>query len=227
MKVCVVGPIYPFRGGVAHHTALLCRNLAEKHDVSAVTFSRLYPRIAFPGRSQTDPSSHPTSFEARRIIDSMNPLTWHAAGRTIRNLAPDVTIFQWWLPYFGPCLGRIASMAGRGSKVIFVCHNVLSHERVPFGRRLALAALRHGNGFIVHSKDDEQDLARVIPGATIRRTVLPEFDICPVEGISKSEAGKRLGLDGPTILFFGLVRKYKGLMDLIDAMALVKTPGLT
>ncbi len=227
MKICVIGPVYPFRGGIAHHTALLCRNLAQGHDVSAITFRRLYPKIAFPGKSQTDPSSQPTYFEARRVIDSMNPLTWTAAGKLVQEAKPDLTIIQWWLPFFGPCLGKVASMSRERSKVIFLCHNVLPHEKMPIGRNLALSAFRHGDGFIVHSQADENDLARLLPGAPIRRTVLPEFDICPVQGISKSEARERLGLRGPTILFFGLVRKYKGLMDLIDAMAYVDMPDLT
>lgn len=227
MRLCVIGPIYPLRGGIAHHTALLCRSLSEKHDVSAISFSRLYPKFAFPGKSQTDPSGHPMYFESSAVIDSMNPLTWSAAGRMAADAAPDVTIIQWWLPFFGPCLGRVASIARRRSKVVFLCHNVLPHERMPGGKNLALAALRHGDGFIVHSRDDEEDLERLIPGALVRRTVLPEFELSPVKGTGKSEARKRLGIDGPMVLFFGLVRKYKGLMDLIDAMALIDMPDLT
>lgn len=227
MRLCVIGPVYPLRGGIAHHTALLCRHLSEKHNVSAISFSRLYPKIVFPGKSQIDPSSHPTYFEARRLIDSMNPLSWTAAGRHIQKIAPDIAIIQWWLPLFGPCLGRIASMARQRSKIIFLCHNVLPHEKMPIGRMLAMSALKHGDGFVVHSRADETNLTRLIPGLPVRRTVLPEFDLCPVEGIAKSEARKRLGLTGPTVLFFGLVRKYKGLMDLINAMALVDIPDLT
>lgn len=227
MRLCVIGPLYPLRGGIAHHTALLCRHLSEKHEVSAFTFSRLYPGIAFPGKSQTDQSRQPTFFEARRMLDSMNPLTWSAAGRLVQDIEPDVTVIQWWLPFFGPCLGRVASMARERSRVIFVCHNVLPHEKMPIGRPLALSALRHGDGFVVHSRSDEEDLVRLIPGARYRRTVLPEFDLCPVEGVSKGEARSRLGLTGRTILFFGLVRKYKGLMDLIDAMSFVDMPDVT
>jgi glycosyltransferase involved in cell wall biosynthesis len=157
----------------------------------------------------------------------MNPLSWAAAGRRVQEIAPDVTIIQWWLPFFGPCLGKIASMARKRSKVIFLCHNIFSHEKMPIARTLVMSALKHGDGFVVHSRADEKNLAHLMPGVPVRRTVLPEFDLCPAEGIAKSEARRRLGLTGPTVLFFGLVRKYKGLMDLIEAMALVKMPDLT
>ena len=223
MKFCVVGPVYPFRGGIAHHTALLCRRLAEKHDVHAITFKRLYPRFAFPGKSQTDPSRQPTTFEASAVIDPLNPFTWRLAGRLAQRQAPDFTLVQWWQPFFGPCLASVASRAQAESRVVFICHNVLPHENTPLDRVLTRWALRQGHGFIVHSKNDQENLDRLLPGAVVRRTVLPEFDLCPVLGIGKPEARASLGLDGRVILFFGLVREYKGVMDLIDAMALLRS----
>ena len=226
MKLCVVGPAYPFRGGIAHHTTLLCRHLAERHQVEAVSFKRLYPSFLFPGKSQLDPDSSKDAV-AIRLIDSMNPRTWVDAGKYVSDLAADWVIVQWWQPFFGPCLASIASRARARSKVAFICHNVLPHERFPFGRALALRALRHGDGFIVHSEQDMNDLQSLLPGARVHKTVHPQYELFPITNMSKQAARIRLGVEGRMILFFGLVRKYKGLMDLIDAMSLVRSRDIT
>ena len=230
MKFCIVGPTYPIRGGIAHYTTLLCRYLEEKHDVTAVTFKRLYPSILFPGKSQIDPSKSAVSFNALPVIDSMNPLTWVAASNVIRDTNPDWTIFQWWQPFFGPCLASIASRVRKHSKVAFICHNVLPHEPMPLVRKLSLTALRHGDGFIVHSNRDKTDLQLLLPDLpeeSIRRAYLPDEATFPVSGMTREEARSRLGLKGRVILFFGLVRKYKGLMELIEAMSLVHRDDVT
>lgn len=229
MKFCIVGPAYPFRGGIAHHTTLLCKHLAERHEVEGVSFKRLYPSFLFPGNSQLEPDAGRES-HAVRLIDSMNPLTWADAGRYIRDLAADCVVIQWWQPFFGPCLGSIASRAKQRSKVAFICHNVLPHEKLPFARALTLRALRHGDGFIVHSEQDMSDLRSLLPGLSpdaVRKTIHPQYELFPVTGMSREAARIRLGVEGPMLLFFGLVRKYKGLMDLIDAMALIRNRDIT
>jgi len=229
LKLCVVGPAYPFRGGIAHHTTLLCRHLAERGEVNAAVFKRLYPSFLFPGKSQLDPSAKACKFNAIPLIDSLDPRTWIDAGRFVRDLAADLVLIQWWQPFFGPCLASIASRAKIHSKVAFICHNVLPHERMPFGRALTLRALRHGDGFIVHSGRDAKDLSNLrpdLPPHAIRKTIHPQYEIFPISGMTKDEARRRLRIQGRVVLFFGLVRKYKGLMDLIDAMSLVRTPDV-
>lgn len=230
MRVCVVGPAYPFRGGIAQHTTLLCKYLSERNEVNAVVFKRLYPKFLFPGKSQLDPSRRDGDLGAYALIDSLDPRSWVDAGRFVHDLKPDLVLIQWWQPFFGPCLASIASRARQNSKVAFICHNVLPHEGMPLGRRMALSALKHGDGFIVHSGQDMKDLHSIFPGLpphAVRKTVLPEFTVFPRQGISKDKARKQLGVRGKVILFFGLVRKYKGLMDLIEALALTKTNDLT
>lgn len=230
MKFCVVGPAHPLRGGIAHHTTLLCRHLAESHEVEAITFRRLYPALLFPGKSQTDPSRHAAAFQAEPLIDSLNPLTWAGAGDRIRRMNADCVLVQWWQPFFGPCLATIAAKARKNSKVAFICHNVLPHESMPLTRGLTRHALKHGNGFIVHSEQDREglmDLLPNLPPEAVVKTIHPEYELFPVTGMTKSEARSRLGIEGKVILFFGLVRKYKGLMDLIDALALVRDKNLT
>ena len=226
MRFCVVGPAYPFRGGIAHHTTLLSKHLAERHQVDTVSFKRLYPSFLFPGKSQMEPDAGKAS-SSIRLIDSLNPLTWIDAGKHVCDLAADWVIIQWWNPFFGPCLGSIASRAKERSKVAFICHNVLPHENLPLGRALTMRALRHGDGFIVHSEQDAGDLRSLLPGVRVRRTVHPQYELFPISGMSKEAARMRLGVEGRVVLFFGLVRRYKGLMDLIDAMPLVRNRDIT
>jgi len=226
LKFCVVGPVHPLRGGIAHHTTLLCRRLAEQHEVNAVTFKRLYPSFLFPGKSQMDTSKAAAEFPAEPVIDSLKPSTWSGASRLIRSWSPDRVLIQWWQPFFAPCLSRIAS-GSKPAKSIFICHNVLPHEANPLVKPLTLWALRHGDGFIVHSEKDRETLESLLPGRKVLKTVLPQFEVFPRQGTSKEEARRRLGVDGRVILFFGLVRKYKGLMDLIRAMALLKDMPVT
>lgn len=226
VRYCVVGPTYPFRGGIAQHTTLLCSHLAERHDTRAITFKRLYPSVLFPGKSQVDNSKASVTFQAEPIIDSINPFTWAKAGKHIRAMSPDYVIIEWWHAFFGPCIGSVISNV-YPAKVIFLCHNVLPHEANPVLKPFAVRALRRADGFMVHSEEQESALKELLPNAHISRTILPEFDTFPKRGIGKEEARRSLGIQGPAILFFGLVRKYKGLMDLVKAMHLLKGSGIT
>ena len=226
MNFCVVGPIYPFRGGIAQHTTLLCRHLAEKHAVESVSFKRLYPSILFPGKTQMDSSTNISAPDSARIIDSINPLSWIEAGDHIRDMRPDCVLVQWWHPFFAPCIASTLSRA-RPAKTVFICHNVIPHEGHSITKPLSLWALKKGDAFIVHAGEEKEALEKLIPGRPVERSFLPEFSVFPKRGMTKQEAKTALKLDGKTILFFGLVRKYKGLMDLIQAMAMLKDTGIT
>jgi len=226
VKFCVVGPVYPFRGGIAQHTTLLCRHLSEKHDVEAVSFKRLYPSILFPGKSQIDQSGKGVSYPALPIIDSVNPVSWRKAGNYINSTKPDAVIIEWWHAFFAPCISSMLSRIQR-AKTIFICHNVLPHEPKPFVKTLTLMALKNGRGFVVHANEEAQILSSILPNAVVAHTPLPALDVFPSKNVSKAEARQKLGLDGRVILFFGLVRKYKGLIDLLQALALLKDLNIT
>ncbi|MHB0998966.1 MAG: glycosyltransferase [Armatimonadota bacterium] len=226
MKYCVIGPIHPLRGGIAHHTTLLCQNLASRHEINAISFKRLYPSILFPGKSQVDESKAEESPDAEWMIDSVNPLTWTQTGNRIRDINPDYLIVQWWHPFFAPCMATITAKA-HPAKVIYICHNVLPHESNPLMKPLTLMALKHGNGFIVHSNEQMETLKQILPNHPVATTVMPQFDMFSYKGISKEDAKSQLGLNGKVILFFGLVRKYKGLMDLVHAMDILRNEGIT
>jgi glycosyltransferase involved in cell wall biosynthesis len=200
---------------------MLYRALCERgHEVLLVSFKRQYPRWLFPGRSDKDPSKKPLKVEAKYFLDPLNPLTWWQTARFIQKEAPDGLVMQWWVPYWAPTFASIALWVRRftSSKVLFICHNVLPHERGSFDKLLAKLALRQGHFFIVHSEKDFKELRTLLPNAIIQKTVLPIYDAFVSWKIAEDEAKRTLGIDGNALLFFGLVREYKGLKYLLSAM---------
>lgn len=218
MRICVVGPTYPHRGGIAHYTSLLSRALRDEYQVKVVSFKRLYPGFLFPGKTQFDTSGAPIDSEAEPIIDSMNPLTWSLAARAVRSFNPDLVLFQWWHPFFAPALGFIAKRLRRSAKTVFLCHNVVPHESGGYTRKLTRFAFQHGDAFIVHSEEDKANLLAMFPEAQVARTFHPTYDVFNTGGWDRDACRAELGVSGNVILFFGLVRKYKGLTHLIQAM---------
>jgi len=223
MRCVLIGPTYPFRGGISHYTTLLCQNLRQRHEVEFYTFTRQYPSFLFPGRTDRDPSKLPLRADAIPLIDPVNPLTWLRAARRIRDSRPELLIMQWWVPYWAPSFATIAFLARRfaGTKICFICHNVVPHERRVVDRVLAKVTLSQGHTFIVHSQGDEARLRNLLPRAHIVRTVHPVYDFFRQEGLhdQESEAREALNLpDRKVLLFFGFVRPYKGLEYLLEAM---------
>jgi len=222
MKICLIGPFYPLRGGIAHYNAQLGLELMARHEIVVISFSRQYPTWLFPGRTQFDPGPSPPGLIAEPLLDSINPLSWIRAGRRIAEIAPDLVIVHWWHPFFGLCLGTTVRLAKRRSRasVIFICHNVVPHERFPWARGLTRFALAPGDAWLVHSETDRRGLESLnLRGHTVLVPQPPGQGFG--EPIDKEEAKSRLGLSGKTLLFFGLIRRYKGLLGLLEAMPLV------
>lgn len=231
MKIIIVGTAYPLRGGIAHYNALLAQHLSKRHSVETITFKRQYPAILFPGKSQDEPhdSSQPVGAESAtpqfatpnpQLIDSLNPLNWLRVAREIRSRRPDLIIFKYWLPFFGPCFGTIAKFAkwNTNTKVLFICDNVIPHERRPGDVLFTRYAFKQADYFLVQSGAVERDLLRIVPGANYRKTPHPVYEIFG-DAMPKDEARRLLGISAKkVILYFGYVRPYKGLMVLIDAM---------
>lgn len=222
MKICLIGPMHPLRGGIAHYNAQLALELKKRHEVVMISFSRQYPALLFPGQTQYDPGPSPPGLIAEPLLDSINPLSWQRAGRRIAEVAPDMVIVHWWNPFFGPCLGMTVRLAKKRShaRVIFICHNVVPHEPFPGARGLTGFALATGDAWLVQSKTDRQDLESLnLRGQTLLVPHPPGKGFG--EPIDKEKAKSRLGLSGNTLLFFGLIRRYKGLPRLLEAMPLV------
>ena len=218
MRIVLVGTAFPLRGGIAHYIALLYKHLSEKHDVQIVTFSRQYPKLLFPGKSQEERGGEAVPSE--QLIDSINPLTWYSAAEAIARKKPDLLIFKYWLPFFGPCFGTISLLVRRwtGAKVLFICDNIVPHEKRPGDRAFTRFAFRYVDSFIVQSKGVENDLRLFQPNARYKLVPHPVYEIFG-PGMPKWEARRKLGLtDERVILFFGYVRRYKGLQTLLDAM---------
>ncbi len=226
MKAVLVGPIYPYRGGIAHHTAMLYRALvAREHQVSLYSFQRQYPRWLFPGRTDRDPSALRLDVECEYTLDSLNPLTWWTTALAIRAGRPDVLILQWWVPFFAPMWMVLARVARRvGIRVLFICHNVLPHEQRPWDVWLTRRTLSLGDGFVVHSQDEKAQLLALLPGRRVEAMPLPVFDLLADQAVARDEARRRLGLpdESPVLLFFGFVREYKGLRYLLEAMPAIR-----
>ena len=220
MKILLVGTAYPLRGGIAHFNALLAEHLAKRHTVETITFKRQYPKLLFPGTTQEEQGEQLHVPPAPELIDSINPLNWLHVAREVRNRKPDLIIMKYWMPFFAPCFGTIAkfSKTGTNTKVLFICDNIIPHERRPGDVALTRYAFRQVDYFIVQSAAVERDLNEYFPGVKYRNIPHPVYENFGAE-IPKQEARNLLGISAKkVILYFGYVRAYKGLNVLIDAM---------
>jgi len=227
LKAAILGPTYPHRGGIAHYTTLLAGALHARHSLSIVSFRRLYPGFLFPGTTQFDASGVPLEppVPPEPILDSLNPWSWARAGARLRALAPDFLVVPWWHPFFGPSLGTASRLArGRSGRParIFLCHNVSPHEGTPLDRGLTAYGLGGADAFLVHARSEAAKLEALAKGRPVRVHPHPSYEIFSEGAPSREEARRALGLTGRVLLFFGYVRPYKGLEDLLTALTIAR-----
>ena len=229
MRFTLVGPVYPYRGGIAWFTTSLGQELISAgHQVQIVSFSRQYPSWLYPGKSDKDPSQQHVQVPAQFLLD---PLYLHTWIRTIRNISqfhPQMVIIQWWTTFWAPALWVISLFLQRKKiPVTFVIHNVMPHEARFFDRWLVQKTLKHGNALIYLSPKEGERLLKLLPGSRIEPSRLPIFDISQTH-IDRSSARQKLGLpeDRTIFLFFGLVRPYKGLSVLLSSLKLLQEEGI-
>lgn len=223
MIISVVGPTWPYRGGISHYNTLLCEHLRERHTVKLWGFRRQYPRWLFPGRDDRDPSQHPLRTDSEPVLDPMSPWSWYRTARHVVDARSDLLILHWWVTFWSLPFATVAALARRSKiPVLYLCHNVLPHEEKPWDRPLARLALAQGDGYIATSHGQEERLAALLPGARIYSGFHPTYSALAELGPERSrqEACRQLGLDPgkPVALFFGFVRPYKGLRYLLEAM---------
>ncbi|HUX95223.1 MAG TPA: glycosyltransferase [Bacteroidales bacterium] len=223
MKITIIGTAYPYRGGLAAYNERLAREfVTEGHNVTIVTFSLQYPSFLFPGKSQYLDGPAPEELNIRREVNSVNPFNWISTGRRIKKQNPDILIFKYWLPFMAPCFGTIARIVrkNRHTKVITIFDNVIPHERHPGDRLLTRYYTSAIDGAIAMSASVLNDLAEFRNDIPARLNPHPLFDNfgSPVD---RDKALGQLGLDPSFsyILFFGFIRKYKGLDLLIEAFS--------
>ena len=219
MKIAILSCFYPFRGGISQFNANLLTELGKTHDVKAFNFSRQYPDFLFPGRTQyVTPDDEAVPIESEALLDTACPLTWGRTARAIKRWGPDILILRYWMPYFAPSLGYVARRTPESCKVIAILDNVVPHERHFFDTPLTKYFLSGVDLCVTLCEEVAKDLLSLRPDA--RYTVLPH----PVyshfgQKMERGEAEASLGLAPglKNILFFGLIREYKGLDILLEA----------
>ena len=224
MKIIIVGPAHPYRGGIAAFTDRLATEfVAEKFDVEAYTFTLQYPSFLFPGKTQYSDAKAPENFNILRKINSVNPFSWRKTALEIRAKKPDIVIFAYWMSFFAPCYSRMAKIISKNktSKCIGLIHNMLPHEKTVLDRLLPPGFVKSMDAFVALSKSVLADVGKLDKRNKPKRfSPHPLYDhYGDIE--DKSLAINSLYLDDKYnyLLFFGLIREYKGLDLLIKALA--------
>ena len=222
-KIILIGPVYPYRGGISHYTGLMYRELSKHYDVEMLSYKMQYPKILFKKEQRDYKNDSFKIDETNFMINTANPFNIIRTANYIKKKKPDMVIIQWWHPYFAPCYFLLAKFMGK-QNLTFVCHNVFPHERFPLDKKLTRLTLKNGKHFIVHAKEEEAELRQIMPNPDCRVTPHPSYNAFCFEHMTKAQARERLGLsmDEKVLLFFGFVRPYKGLKHLIAAMPKIK-----
>lgn len=222
-KIVILGPSYPFRGGIAANNDRLAREFMNSGaEVVIFTFSLQYPSFLFPGKTQYSNEPKPKELDIRVEVNSINPFSWIKVGRKIKKMRPDILLIRFWLPFMGPCFGTIARIAKKNhhTKVISVLDNYLPHEKRIGDKWLAKYFIKPIDACVVMSYSVKADLRKATKNKPIDYCPHPLFDHFG-EILPKNEARKIIGIDENSrwMLFFGLIRDYKGLDLLLKAMA--------
>lgn len=222
MNIVILGSAHPLRGGgISTFNERLAGVLQEQgHKVVIYSFSLQYPSFLFPGKSQFTDEPAPANLEIRSVVNSINPLNWISVGNRIKKERPDLIIVRFWLPFMGPCFGTILRRVRKNkhTKIVAITDNVIPHEHRPCDMPFTKYFIKSADAFVAMSRDVLKDLATFTskPSAFSPHPVYDNYG----QRVSKEEACKKLGLnaDDKHLLFFGFIRKYKGLDILLDAM---------
>ena len=223
MKIIIVGPAYPLRGGgmstFNERLALQFQN--EGHDVEIVTFSLQYPKFLFPGKSQISNDEAPANLKIKVLINSINPFTWFKTFVYIKRQQPHLVVFRYWMPFMAPCLGSIAYLLKffTNTQRVAITDNIVPHEKFPLQHFLTQFFVKSCNKFITLSSAVAQDLSKYTKTGKIQVKPHPLYDNFG-KPIPKAEAIEVLQLPNSKkyLLFFGFIRQYKGLHLLLQAM---------
>jgi glycosyltransferase involved in cell wall biosynthesis len=229
MTFSVVGPTYPFRGGIAHYTSLMVRALRTRHDVQFFSFSRQYPRWLYPGNGDRDPSAALLTHEApTETFDALNPWEWRktairvAAGRSSLVILPWSTAY--WSPFYWVFLRALKE--NNGPRTLFICHNVFEHEALGAKTSISKRVLTQGDLFVAHSHWDKNNLLSWMSpsrASCVRVCPHPIYEHLKQPFLSKAEARALVGIRAERVLlFFGFIREYKGLRYLLESLLLLE-----
>lgn len=221
-KIIIVGPAYPYRGGIAAFNERLAREfIAEDYDVELVSFTLQYPSFLFPGKTQYSQDPAPTDLHIERRINSINPFNWIKVGRLLKKKKADLIVMAFWLPYMAPALGTIARISK--TPVVGLVHNLIPHEHKPGDMLFAKYFCGSVERFVALSDSVLKDINKIAPDKAAHFSPHPLYDNFG-SAVSRQEACKHLGLnpDGKIFLSFGLIRDYKGLDWLLEAYSSIK-----
>ena len=226
-KIVIIGTAHPYRGGgITTFNHRLCKQfIDEGHECSIYSFSLQYPSFLFPGTSQYTDEPAPEDIEIYSVINSIHPINWWQVGNALNRIRPDIIVVRFWIPLMGPAFGTILRRVRKNkhTRIIAITDNVIPHEKRlgdgPFTRYF----LKSCDAFITMSENVMKDLRqfeKTKPAQLVRHPLYDNFG----EPISKAEARQKLGIDidARIVLFFGFIRKYKGLDILFEAMSLLK-----
>jgi len=225
-KIVIIGPAHPLRGGLATFNQRLAKQFNDEgHDCSLYSFSLQYPSFLFPGKTQYTDEPAPGNLNIHTVINSVNPFNWIKTGNRLKKERPDIIIVRFWLPFMGPALGTILRRVkkNRHTKIICIADNVIPHEKRPGDKPFTRYFLKGCDAYITMSEKVMADLRlfeKEKPAKLVSHPLYDNFG----EIISKQEARKHLGLpeNEKIILFFGFIRKYKGLDLLLEAISVMK-----
>ena len=220
-KIIIIGPAFPYRGGIANfNNSLAVEYKSQGADVKIYSFSLQYPSFLFPGKTQYEEGEGPKDIEIIPIVNSINPFNWFKVASRIKKENPDYVIIRYWLPFMAPCLGTIAKIIRKTTKVFAITDNVIPHEKRIGDSLLTKYFVKSSDAFLTLSSsvlDDLKQFTDTKEKIFIPHPIYDSFgDI-----VEKSTAKEKLGLNenGKYLLFFGFVRKYKGLDIMLEVMA--------
>lgn len=234
MKIIQVGTAYPMRGGIAQYVALLFQELSKQNEVKVFSFKRQYPEFLFPGKTQYEtgePALKVPDDKNVIAIDSINPFNWIFTGLKMRKENADLIIYKYWIPFFAIQYSVISFFAKvfRKTKVMYICDNVIPHERRFADILLTKIAFLFVDYFLVQSKTVEAELKQL--NKKNKPYILTPHPIYNIFGdiVEKNKSAEIIGkkyninlYNKKILLFFGYIRKYKGLINIIEAMSIVR-----
>ena len=226
-SVVIIGPAHPLRGGgLATFNERLARQFMQQgFDTTIYTFSLQYPGFLFPGSSQYSEEPAPKDLDIKVRINSMLPTNWISVGRELKKRKPDLIVVRYWLPVMGPALGTILRIVkkNRHTKIVCIADNIIPHEKRPGDKPFTKYFIKPIDKFIVMSDQVLADLKTFDDKKPVEQVLHPLYDNFG-DKIPKEEARQQLGIGAneKVMLFFGFIRKYKGLDILFDAMKILK-----
>lgn len=221
LSLISVGP--PYRGGISDLSALIYEELSKDHQVQFINYRRQYPALLFPGKTEYKIGEKAADFPSKRIIDSINPLTWIRAAKEVQKFGSDWAIFRYWNPFFAPLIAYISGkLRKRGIKIAILVDNLVPHEESFIDSWMARRILARADHVVTMSKSVTVDVEAHNENVRTSTLFHPLYEIYRSTH-SKFEARTKLGLpDHPVLLYFGLIRPYKGLDIMIKALGSIK-----